>query len=58
MIELDHDVYIAVLCLLMEIVEDDVDMEDEGNNNPNVLMQNKFKVDFDYEEVFLLVFEL
>jgi len=57
-IELDHDVYIAVLCLLMEIVEDDVDMEDEGNNNPNVLMQNKFKVDFDYEEVFLLVFEL
>jgi hypothetical protein len=49
LLEPDLDVYLELLQLLLDVLEEQTNPVEEENNNPNVLVQKKSRLDLDYE---------
>jgi hypothetical protein len=50
-LELDLDVYVELLQPLLGVLEEQTNVTEEENNNLNVLVQRKSKLDFDCEKI-------
>jgi hypothetical protein len=46
---LDEDVYLELLQLLLDVFKEQTDDAEEANNDPDVLVKMKSRLDFDCE---------
>jgi hypothetical protein len=49
LLELDWDVYLELLQSLLDVLEEQTGATEEENNDLDVLVKKKFKLDFDCE---------
>jgi hypothetical protein len=49
LLELDLDVYVKLLQLLLDVLEEQTNPTEKANSDPNVLVQKKFRFDLNCE---------
>ncbi len=49
LLKLDEDVYLELLQLLLDVFKEQTDDAEEANNDPDVLVKMKSRLDFDCE---------